>query len=97
MSINIRVVNKVIHYSRCILVISFAAFITCLLISYPYAESFSIPVQVAAHILTIVFAGSFKVAVVALMAATKELKSHNIYTNTQEILPLITGIQSIHR
>ena len=71
----IKVINKVIHYSRCVLAFSLIAFISCILISYPYADSFSIPVQVGAHIFTIVFAGSFKVAVVALMAATKELNN----------------------
>jgi hypothetical protein len=76
---SIHVVHKVIQYSRYILALSFAAFIVCLLISYPYAEQFSIPMQVGSHILTIVFAGSFKVAVVALMAATKELKTLNVY------------------
>lgn len=73
-----QIINKVIRYSRCVLAFSLIAFISCLLISYPYANNFSIPVQVSAHILTIVFAGSFKVAVVALMAATKELNNQKI-------------------
>ena len=67
--------NKVINYSRYVLMLSLIGFITCFLISYPYAEHFIIGVQVGAHILTIVFAGVFKVAVVALMAANKELKA----------------------
>lgn len=79
-----KTINKAIHYSRCVLVFSFSAFIICLLISYPYAENFSIPVQVSAHILTIVFAGSFKLAVVVLMAATKELKTLNACLNAKE-------------
>jgi len=86
MSKKTQLVNKVIHYSRYILALSFAAFIACLLISYPYAESFSIPVQVGAHILTIVFAGSFKVAVVALMAANKELKTLNAPVSNEDNL-----------
>ena len=70
-----RKANKIKQVSYCVLVFSFLATITCLLVSYPYAELFSIPTQVAAHILTIVFAGGFKVAVVALMAVTSELKT----------------------
>jgi hypothetical protein len=69
-----KIVNKVMSVSRYTLVISFTLLITCLLISYPYAEQFSLPAQISAHILTIVFAGTFKVAVVVLMAASKELK-----------------------
>ena len=73
MSKKIDFINNVINFSRYALVISLLAFISCILISYPYAEHFSMPVQIGGHILTIIFAGVFKVSVVALMAATKEL------------------------
>jgi hypothetical protein len=72
---NYRAANKVIYVSRYLLWFSLLAVVACLLVSYPYAELFSIEVQVSAHIFTIIFAGSFKVAVVALMAASKELKT----------------------
>jgi hypothetical protein len=77
-------INNVIYISRYALAFSFLAFTGCVLISYPFADSFSIPVQVGAHILTIVFAGSFKVAVVALMAATKELNSQNVFLGDKD-------------
>lgn len=67
-------INKVMSVSRYVLVVSLVAVFVCILISYPYADQFGIPVQISAHILTIVFAGTFKVSVVALMAAGKELK-----------------------
>lgn len=78
------VLNQIIHYGRYILVLSLIGFIICLLISYPYAESFTIPVQVSAHILTIILAGIFKLTVVALMAATKELKTLNANSDIKE-------------
>lgn len=65
-------VNKVIFYSKLLMTGSFLGFVACLLISYPYAQYFSIPLQVTAHIFTILFAAIFKVAVVSLMAAKKE-------------------------
>lgn len=68
-------VNKVISISRYMLIFSFVAVVICLLVSYPYAELFNMPTQISAHILTILFAGSLKVAVVALMAANKEGKN----------------------
>lgn len=74
-------INKVIHYGRYILALSFVGFIISILISYPYAEHFIMPVQIGGHILTIVFAGIFKVSVVAIMAATKELKLQNTHSN----------------
>lgn len=76
-----QLINKVKLISHYLLIASLLATIACLLISYPYAEQFSMPIQVAAHILTIIFAGSFKVAVVALMAASAELKSINCNGN----------------
>lgn len=69
---NLTFTKKIISYSKWIIALSFAGFIVSILVSYPYAASFSIPVQILAHISTIIFAGCFKVAVVALMAASKE-------------------------
>ncbi|GAA5132583.1 hypothetical protein [Thalassotalea piscium] len=77
--------NQVIHYGRYLLIFSFIGFISCLLISYPYAEYFSIGVQVSAHILTIVLAGIFKLTVVALMAATKELNADSASTKAKDV------------
>jgi hypothetical protein len=74
---NIKLINKVTLVSKLTLLISFAGFVATLLMSYQYAEYFSLILQVMAHILTIVFAAIFKVAVVVLMAATKELRAAN--------------------
>lgn len=85
MSKKIDFINNVINFSRYALVISLLAFIGCILISYPYAEHFSMPVQIGGHILTIIFAGIFKVSVVALMAATKELNNLTEQKDLREV------------
>jgi len=72
---NIKLINKVTIVSKLTLLVSFTGFVATLLMSYQYAEYFSLILQVMAHILTIVFAAIFKVAVVVLMAATKELRA----------------------
>jgi len=77
-------VNKVIFYSKVLMIITFIGFVACLLITYPYAEHFSITVQILGHILTIIFAGSFKVSVVSLMAAKKEIDSFSSSFNLRE-------------
>lgn len=65
---------------------SFVSFVVCLLISYPFAEQFSLLIQVLAHILTIVFAGLFKVAVVSLMAVSKEQRVVNSQNDSEVAL-----------
>lgn len=66
-------VNKVIFYSKILMFGTFVGFVVCLLVTYSYPEYFSITVQITGHILTIVFAGIFKVSLVSLMAAKKEV------------------------
>jgi len=66
-------INKVITVSKLTLIVSLTGFVITLLISYPYADHFSLSVQVMTHIMTIIFAAIIKVAIVVLMAATKEL------------------------
>lgn len=68
-------VNKVIFYSKLLMIGTFVGFVACLLITYSFAEHFSITVQIVGHIFTIVFAGIFKVSLVALMAAKREVSS----------------------
>lgn len=46
------------------MVVNFVLTIFCIVISYGYAEFFSLYSQIAAHLLTIVFAGIFKLAYV---------------------------------
>lgn len=81
MTKKINLINSIIANSKIVIGISFVALIACILISYPYAEHFSMPVQIGAHISTILLAGVFKVAIVGLMAATKELQ--NLTENTE--------------
>lgn len=69
---NYAFIQKIIFHSKLVILMSFMGFIVSILVSYPYALNFSISTQILAHILTIIFAGCFKVSVVALMAATKE-------------------------
>jgi hypothetical protein len=74
---NNQLINKVIKFSKLSLLITFTGFVTTLLVSYPYAEYFSLGIQVMAHILTIIFAAVFKIAVVLIMAASKEMRAIN--------------------
>ncbi len=80
---NIQLIKKVIVYSKVFFMLSFIGLVATLMISYPYAEHFSIKLQVMAHILTIVFAGIFKVTVVALMAAKKEMRIYYSFNNAE--------------
>ena len=79
-----QIINTVVPCSRCVLAFSLITFISCLLISYSYADYFSLSIQVSAHILTLIFAGIFKVAVVAHMAATHKLNSLNVYLSAKD-------------
>jgi len=65
-------INKVIFYSKLLMAFTLCSFFVCLLITFPFASYFSIPLQVSAHIFTIICAAIFKVSVVSLMAANKE-------------------------
>lgn len=64
--------DKLINYSQLTLLLSFIGFTLCLLITYLWEQYFSLNQQILAHIFTIIFAAIFKVAVVLLMAASKE-------------------------
>ena len=59
--------------------VTFVGFIATILICYPYEQFFSIPVQIAAHIFTIIFAGLFKLACVLLMVGHKESQQAQVY------------------
>ncbi|MEC8325098.1 MAG: hypothetical protein VX100_03130 [Pseudomonadota bacterium] len=47
-----------------LMLVPVSLFISCLLISYPFAEYFSMPQQIAAHIGTMVFPALFKIGYV---------------------------------
>ncbi|MBE0362067.1 hypothetical protein PULV_a3756 [Pseudoalteromonas ulvae UL12] len=67
--------------SRCLvwanwaMIINLSLTVLCLVISYGYAEFFSLYSQIAAHLLTIVFAGVFKLAYVLRCFALYNLGS----------------------
>ena len=79
-----QVIHRVMSVSKWAMSLSLLGFVACILISYPYAELFSMATQISAHILTIIFAGVFKAAAVALMAANKELLKLQPYNNFEE-------------
>ena len=62
--------HKQMNFQRCIILGNWMMIITlmvtlgCLYISFVIEQQFSIPVQIAAHITTIVFAGLFKLGYV---------------------------------
>ncbi|WP_406608748.1 hypothetical protein [Agarivorans sp. JK6] len=67
------------QYMRCIvggnwlMLVSLLVIISSIIISYPLAQAFSIPMQIAAHISTIVFAGVLKVGYVLRCVGFNEL------------------------
>ncbi|RTZ14410.1 hypothetical protein EJ063_15965 [Vibrio aquaticus] len=62
-----------LNVSNCVLVLTSVVMIVSILMSYPYAEHFSLPVQVAAHISTIVIAAFLKVSYVTRCLAQYNL------------------------
>ncbi|GDY27585.1 hypothetical protein [Agarivorans sp. Toyoura001] len=67
------------QYMRCVvggnwlMLLSLSIIISSIVISYPLAQSFSIPMQITAHISTIVFAGILKVGYVLRCVGLNEL------------------------
>ncbi len=55
-----------------VMILSAMVFTSTLLISFPFAEAFSIMQQAIAHIMTIVFAGVFKVGYVVFAIGRHE-------------------------
>ena len=62
---------KLIKYANWILSLAALIFLGSILIAYPYAEHFHLPVQITAHILVMVLAGVIKVALVVRLVAQK--------------------------
>lgn len=56
--------SMLLSFSNVALVVTALAMIVSVLISYPYADAFSLPQQIAAHISTIVIAAFLKVSYV---------------------------------
>lgn len=56
--------ERLLTFSNVALIVTFTALISSVLISYPYAEKFSLNQQIAAHISTIVIAALLKVSYV---------------------------------
>ncbi|WP_163132693.1 hypothetical protein [Agarivorans sp. Alg241-V36] len=67
------------QYMRCIvggnwlMLVSLVVIISSIIISYPLAQAFSMPMQITAHISTIVFAGVLKVGYVLRCVGFNEL------------------------
>ncbi|MPW29543.1 hypothetical protein F9L16_11085 [Agarivorans sp. B2Z047] len=56
-----------------LMLVSLLVIISSIIISYPLAQAFSIPMQITAHISTIVFAGVLKVGYVLRCVGFNEL------------------------
>ena len=65
---------NIVRFGWLMMLLSMIGFVISIAVSYIYAEYFSLFIQVFAHISTIVLAGIFKVAAVAVMAANKEIQ-----------------------
>lgn len=65
--------RKLLTFSNVALVVTFLALVFSVLISYPYAEQFSLNQQIAAHISTIVIAALLKVSYVTRCLAQYNL------------------------
>lgn len=65
--------KRLLNVSNIVLVVTTVAMLISILMSYPYAEHFSLPVQVAAHISTIVIAAFLKVSYVTRCLAQYNL------------------------
>ncbi len=64
--------SNLIYFGQLMMLLSLVCFSACLLVTYHWDDHFSINEQIFAHILTIICAGIFKVAVVTVMAAKNE-------------------------
>ncbi|CAK4067689.1 MULTISPECIES: hypothetical protein [Vibrio] len=62
-----------LNVSNVVLLVTTLAMLLSVLISYPYAEYFSLPIQIAAHISTIVIAAFLKISYVARCLAQYQL------------------------
>jgi hypothetical protein len=71
---NQQVFEKVTTIGLIVMICSISIFTSTLLISFPFAEHFSIMQQALAHIMTIVFAGVFKVGYVVFAIGRHERK-----------------------
>ncbi len=65
--------KKVLFYANTALLLTFFAMIASILISYPYAEHFSLGVQMTAHVSILIIAGLLKVSYVVRCCAQHEL------------------------
>ena len=65
--------KKVLFYANAALLLTFIAMIASTLISYPYAEHFSLGVQMTAHVSILIIAGLLKVSYVVRCCAQHEL------------------------
>ncbi|WP_338517097.1 hypothetical protein [Alteromonas gracilis] len=65
--------HKSVKIGNWVLSMSCALFILSILVSYPFAELFSIPQQVAGHIGTMVFPGFIKIGYVVRCVGIKGL------------------------
>ncbi|WP_159654630.1 hypothetical protein [Vibrio atypicus] len=64
---------RLLKFSNVALVVTFCAMVVSVLISYPYADLFSLPTQIFAHISTIVIAAFLKVSYVTRCLAQYNL------------------------
>lgn len=71
-----RTPHGTLHLGRAMMATSALAMLGTILVAYPYASSFSLPAQVAAHLLLPVAAAAFKIGYVVRLAAHHSLGNH---------------------
>jgi hypothetical protein len=73
MNANKTLAKKVLFYANAALLLTFVAMIGSIMISYPYADHFSLGVQMTAHVSILIIAGLLKVSYVVRCCAQHEL------------------------
>lgn len=65
--------EKVLGFANTALLVAVLALIVTVLVSYPFAEQLSMPVQIAAHIGTLLFATVVKLSYILRLISLKAL------------------------
>ncbi|THF67019.1 hypothetical protein E6C76_01095 [Pseudothauera nasutitermitis] len=72
-----RTPQRILSLGRAMMAASFVAMLVTVMIAYPYASSFSLPAQIAAHLLLPVAAAFFKLGYVVRLAAHHALGNYS--------------------
>lgn len=65
--------DRVLGMANTALLVSLIALVLTILVAYPFAQHFTLPLQIAAHIGTLLFATGIKIAYVTRLVALRAL------------------------